>query len=144
METTNNLKYTTRKNLSENSYIEVEISLNDERCNGIEMFSIGGKYKDGDMETMGCIHDYILKYLPEFKIFVDLHLSDFKGTPPFAKSKWDTLKKSMNGLRMKNSEKDFESFIKTTGLEERWRQEADEAIKILEELTGKKFETKYK
>lgn len=142
--TTNNLKYTTRKELGKDSYIEVEISLNDERRNGIEMFSISGKYKDVEMETMGCIHDYILKYLPEFKIFVDLHLSDFKGTPPFAKSKWDTLKKSMNGLRMKNSEKDFESFIKTTGLEEEWKQEADKAIKILEELTGKKFETKYK
>lgn len=144
METTNNIKHLVRKELSENSYIEVEISLNDERHNGIEMFSISGKYKDGETEVIGYIREYILKYLPEFKIFVDLHLSDFKGMPPFAKSKWDMLKKQMNGLRMKNSEKDFESFIKTTGLEEEWKQEADNAIKILEELTGKKFETKCK
>lgn len=77
--------------------IRVEIRLSDDCKNGHDDFAITAtlfdrqqrKYEESievDGRTYwcyggGCCHDDILKAFPKFKIFVDLHLSDFNGVP---------------------------------------------------------------
>lgn len=157
--TTSNIKYSVRKELNKDSYIEVNIRLNDECKNGFEEFSITGRYKSKTEELGGCIHEEIAKHFPEFKIFIDLHLSDYKGMPMYSvangfyfleKGKKKVL---MEHLRISEeecdkiagmtvNEKHFSYLIQKMRLPERWKQEADNAIKMLEELTGKKFKSK--
>ena len=84
METTSSIKYSVRKELDKDSYIKVDIRLNDECRNGFEEFAITGSYRNKTDEISGCIHDKIIKHFPEFKIFIDLHLSDHKGMPMYA------------------------------------------------------------
>lgn len=158
METTSNIKYSVRKELNKDSYIEVNIRLNDECENGFEEFSITGRYKSKTEELGGCIHEEIAKHFPEFKIFIDLHLSDYKGMPMYSVANGfyflenGKKKALMEHLRISEEEcdkiagmtvnkKHFSYLIQKMGLPERWKQEADNAIKMLEELTGKKFKS---
>lgn len=159
METTNNIKYSVRKEIGEDSYIEVNIRLKDECKNGFEEFSITGNYKNKMDSISGCIHKEIARHFPEFKIFIDLHLSDYKGMPMYAVENGfyflENGKKNvlMEHLRMSEEECDkiasmtvdkrhFSYLIQKMGLPERWKQEADKATKMLEKLTGKKFESR--
>ena len=87
---TNSLKYSTRKVVG-NKDITVNIRLNDECKNGHQDFSITGEIyqagkprNDRNMIMAGCCHEEILKYFPQFKIFIDLHLCDYKGIPMHA------------------------------------------------------------
>lgn len=159
METTNNIKYSVRKELSKNSYIEVNIRLNDECKNGFEEFSITGRYRNKTDEIGGCIHKEIARHFPEFKIFINLHLCDYKGMPMYSVANGfyfleNGKKKALiEHLRVSEEEcdkiagmtvnmKHFSYLIQKMRLPERWKQEADNAIKMLEELTGKKFESR--
>ena len=71
-----------------NEKIAVEISLSDDCKNGHNDFSItadiyeqrGSRYYH---VSCGCQHDEILKYFPEFQIFVDLHICDDNGVPMY-------------------------------------------------------------
>lgn len=146
------LKYQVEKEISEGEYIKVEIRLNDECNNGFNEFAITGK--KGQM--CGCIHEEILKYFPEFKIFVDLHLRDVKGVPmyPVINGFYFLKNKEINKLQhhlhcneeelniIKNatSEKEFGYLLHKCGLMKKWEEEAEKGIKMLEELTKETFE----
>lgn len=146
------LKYQVEKEISEGEYIKVEIRLNDECNNGFNEFAITGKTK----QMCGCIHEEILKYFPEFKIFVDLHVRDVKGVPMYpVKNGFYFLKnkeinkvqqhlncnqKELNIIKNATSEKEFAYLLHKCGLMKKWEEEAEKGIKKLEELTGETFE----
>lgn len=163
MKTTNNLKFTAVKTYTKNGnkYThKVSIRLNDECNNGHEDFAITSDIRENNREYMGgCCHDEVLKHFPEFKIFVDLHLSTFKGIPMYAIAngwyfvnieKW-SVEKLANYYRLPlelatklincNHENLFAYIIKNECLPI-WENQANEAIKLLEKLTQEKFEAK--
>lgn len=167
----NDLRYTTTKIVGSKKII-VKIRLNDECKNGHQDFAItadiyekatSGRYI---WSCSGCCHDEILKYLPKFKLFVDLHLSDYSGVPMYAIENgyyWfrEDKETALNYIRISENEyNDIQSYItqKNNGLIEtqfnkvyfgealqhfgivdRWRKEANEAISQLELLTGIEF-----
>lgn len=113
----------------------------------------------------GCIHEEILKAFPEFKIFVNLHLCDFDGVPMHAvENGFYHLTQGINNtkpenknftseyceyyrisldqfevLRQSKNKLQFALNLESLGILAQWKEEAKKAIKILEELTGKKF-----
>ena len=93
-EKSNDLRFSTSKKIQyfgKASTIYVEIRLNDQCSNGHQDFSITGDIYENQTgnkndryhATGGCIHEHILKHFPQFKIFVDLHLCDYKGNPMY-------------------------------------------------------------
>jgi hypothetical protein len=141
--------------------LKVRIRLNDPFNSGCEYFAITGEfYRQGRLEACGCLHDEIAEVFPEFKLFILLHLADQKGIPMYAVEngfyflKEGNFKNLAKHLRASNSqmqeirsseietEKDFAALIKGMGFLEKWEKEANEAISILESLTGEKFESK--
>lgn len=87
---TNTLKYTVVKSFREkgSTYkVITTIKLHDECKNGTCSWSITGilQQKKGNGRFYdighGCIHEEILKASPKLKMFVDLHLCDWRGTP---------------------------------------------------------------
>lgn len=160
---TNNLTYKVSKTVGKET-IYVSIRLNDEYKNGHEDFSITADiYEAGKPKTDryflcgGCCHDEILKFYPEFKIFVNLHLCTFKGVPMYSTAngfyhvhtkKWDK-EKFLNYYRLTENivnklyeakEKELFSYIIFTECLPIWEQQANEAINELERLTGNEFE----
>lgn len=147
---------------------QIKIRLNDECKNGHQDFSITGTFwefgkphTDKYMTTGGCCHDEILRVRPDLKLFVDLHLSTANGVPMYAiengffhlkngeqrgKSAKDI---TMEYLRVTEKEFDllataedkiyFQALIEKLGIPERWQNEADQAIAMLEGMTGKQF-----
>lgn len=176
METTNNIQFNAKKFITYNgikSIIYVKIRLNDKCRNGHEDFSITGDIYENRTGSKsdkyfvigGCIHEEILKYFPQFKIFVDLHLCDFKGIPmhPIANGFYH-LQTGFERLNGKTQKEYFCEYYRITpdqydiiskssdkleyalnldklGILDQWKEQADQAIKLLEELTGKKFES---
>ena len=155
------LKYTTTK-IFGNTKIQANIRLSDDCKNGHNDFAITGTVWEGygkerwEQRASGCVHDEIVKFFPEFKMFVDLHLFDVSGDAMYAienglyffreKSKQDT----MRYLRLQSSE--YEKLLGFTedgyifalklielGVVKRWEEEAGDAIKKLETLTGREF-----
>lgn len=159
---TNNIKYKTTRTGNGKDVI-ISIRLNDEFRNGHEDFAItadvyvAGKRGDRNMISCGCCHDDIMEVAPEFKPFIDLHLSDCHGVPMHAISNgFYHLKNSskavaINYLRIDEAEYNYllsaesETYLSfllvKIGLIERWKIEAEQAIKTLEELTGSEFES---
>lgn len=151
------LKYQVEKRIGEREFIKVEIRLSDDCKNGFNEFAITGEIRKNRKYIMGgCIHEEILKYFPEFKIFVDLHLRDVNGVPmyPVINGFYFLKNKEINKLQhhlhcneeelniIKNatSEKEFAYLIYKCGLMKKWEEEAEKGIKKLEELTGETFE----
>lgn len=164
---TNSLKHSATKLFTENGTtyrINVNIRLNDECNNGHEDFAITGtlyeKAKNGRMIDIsgGCIHDDILKHFPQFKIFVDLHLCDFKGATMYPTANgfynlkrlskdeflpyfginsddYEVLKDAQNKLH-------FEYLMNSINIFDKWQQNANKGIEYLQELTGQTFESK--
>ena len=159
---TNNLKYIVSVN-NEQVNAKIEISLNDECKNGHQAFAITATFwevgkvrNDRNFIMGGCCHEEILKHFPEFKIFIDLHLSDCKGRPRYAVENGiyhfenTSFEVGKNYLRLTNEEAEifnkvtkdkliFKSTLENLGVLKRWEAEANEAIKLLEELKGDEF-----
>nr|DAW61051.1 MAG TPA: hypothetical protein [Caudoviricetes sp.] len=166
---TNILSYTASKNYVKNGVtyrIDVKIQLADECKNGIFHWSITAdiyeKRKNGRFVSCpgGCCHDEITKHFPEFKPFVNLHLSDCYGAPLYAvENGYYHMKNSsketvVNYLRITEMEYNllylaedkqyFKYLLNMLGIVERWKRESNEALKKLEELTGQTWENPYK
>ena len=152
------LNYSTKKQISEKKRIIVDIRLSDDCKNGYCDFAITGEVWEKsngrwEMSLGGCIHEEILKYFPQFSDFVLLHLSNSHGQPMYAVENgmyWlkEDLKKGADYLRISESvamqlpaDKDYFRYqLFALGIVSGWKQDADKAIKHLEELTGETFE----
>lgn len=165
-----NLSYNVTKIYVENGItykMNVCISLDDSCKNGVCDWNITAdvyeKRKNGRFVwcASGRCHDEILKYFPEFKRFVDLHLSNHYGQPMypvengFYHLKNNDKEKTINYLRITESEYNilhdsaedkgyFTYLLYTLGIVDRWKKESMEAIKQLEALTGNTWENPYK
>lgn len=165
------MKYTTSKQIGTNKKIYVDIRLDGECKNGHQDFAITGNIYDSLIsksdryyESGGCIHDEILKHFPEFKIFIDLHLCDYKGAPMYAvENGFYHLANGFSNMQddesfvqkfceyyrltekqyyiLQESENQLEYAVNLIelGILNQWQQQANEAIKILEGLTGETF-----
>jgi hypothetical protein len=162
---TNKLNYVTQKVDTNGNRIEIKINLGDDHHNGHCDFSITGsiweigKTKRFKKEPTrgGAIGDIIASKFPEYEIFDRLHLCDSKGAPMYAvsnriyhftnSSKEDVMKY----LRISESEYNillncindrtyFSYMLENLGINKRWEMEANEAIKLLENLTDNEFE----
>lgn len=157
---------------AEGNTMYIDIRLNDECKNGHQDFAITadiykkGKPKIDKYHIMGgCCHDEILKVHPELKIFVDLHLCDYKGIPMhaiengfyFLRDGFNEVKPGSDEFKQKfceyyrvtphqfdilnTSENEIQYATKliSLGVLNQWKAQANEAISRLEEMTGKKF-----
>lgn len=163
METTNNLTHVISVNNKTVNCL-INIDLNDDCKNGHEDFSItatfweiGKRRVDKNFITSGCCHEEILKHYPELKLFVDLHLCDFKGAPIHAVengyyhlgrlSKNEFIEYfNINSdtyveLKKARHKGHFSDLITDLGIVDIWQSKANEGIKELENLTGKKFKS---
>lgn len=156
----NDLRFSTIKIVG-NKKIVVKIRLNDECKNGHQDFAITADIyeKKGNGQYYyscgGCCHDEILKYFPKFKIFVDLHLSDYSGAPMYAvengfyhlqnsdkKTVIEYLRISeeqYNKLTYAEDKDYFKYLLYSEGIVNQWIKEASIAIQKIEELTGLEF-----
>lgn len=167
---TNILSYNVTKIYVENGItykMNVCISLDDCCKNGICDWSITAdiyeKRRNGRFVwyASGCCHDEILKYFPEFKLFIDLHSCNHYGQPmyPVENGVYHLVnsdkEKTMNYLRITETEYNilhdsaedkgyFTYLLYTLGIVDRWKQEALKAIKQLEKLTGNTWKNPYK
>lgn len=165
---TNKLSYTASKNYVENGVtyrIDVKIQLADECNNRVCSWSITAdiyeKRKNGCFVRCfgGCCHDEISKHFPEFSKFVALHLSDCYGAPLYAvengyyhmkNSSKETVidylrvtEEEYNVLRDASDEAYFKYLLYSMGIVNRWNEEAKEAVKELEALTGNEWVNPY-
>lgn len=167
---TNSIVYKTDKIVG-NEHIFVNVRLNDECKNGHQDFAITADiYKAGKPKTDryhisgGCCHEEIIEAFPEFKIFVNLHLCDYKGIPMHAVANgYYHMREGFNSkttgeahkakyceyyrittrqydvLKNAHSQTDFAILLVKLGILNQWEQEANEAIAELEKLTGQTF-----
>ena len=165
---TNKLSYTASKNYVENGTtcrIDVKIQFADECKNGVCSWSITadiyGKRQNGRFVwcSGGCCHNEISKHFPEFSKFVALHLSDCYGAPLYAvengyyhmkNSSKETVidylrvtEEEYNVLRDASDEAYFKYLLYSMGIVNRWNEEAKEAVKELEALTGNEWVNPY-
>jgi hypothetical protein len=167
---TNELSYNVTKIYIENGItykMNVHISLGDFCKNGICDWSITADIYEKRMNgrfvwyASGCCHEEILKRLPQFKTFIDLHLRNHYGQPMypvengFYHLKNSTKETTINYLRITESEYNvlrdsaedkgyFTYLLYTLGIVDRWEQESLKAIKQLEALTGNTWKNPYK
>ena len=157
---TNSLVYKVLRNAEDGTQYEINIRLNDEHKNGHQDFAITGTmWEAGKPRTerneivSGAIGEEIAKAFPMFKIFGDLHLCDYLGNPMYATANGfyhlQNKEVAMNYLRINEWEwnilkdvgdQDHLGYaLVHMGITDRWKKEADEAIELLEELTGNTF-----
>lgn len=165
---TNTLKYTVVKSFSEKGItykVITTIKLHDECKNGTCSWSITGilQQKKGNERFYdighGCIHEEILKASPKLKMFVDLHLCDWRGTPLYpvengyyflqkdkkqAKEYLRVTDEEMEILSKCDDKEYFKYQLFALGIVERWQAESKKAIQALEELTGNVWVNPYK
>lgn len=168
----NDLRYAINTHDADGNTMRIEIRLNDECKNGHQDFAITadiwekGKPKTDKYWIMGggC-HDEILKVRPDLKIFVDLHLCDYKGTPMHAvENGFYFLHEGFNEVKPDSPEfkakfcqyyrvwgwqfdrlseaenkTQYALLLKDLNILDQWENDANEAIRILEEMTGTKF-----
>jgi hypothetical protein len=162
---TNKLNYVTQKVDTNGNRIEIKINLGDDHHKGHCYFSITGsiweigktKRFKKEPTCSGAIGDIIATKFPEYEIFERLHLCDSKGAPMFAVSNGiyhfanSSKEDVMKYLRISESEYNilsncindrtyFSYMLENLGINKKWEMEANEAIKLLENLTGNEFE----
>jgi hypothetical protein len=168
----NDLRYTINTFDADGNTMIIKIRLNDECKNGHQDFAITadvwekGKPKiDRYLIMGGCCHEEILKAYPDLKIFVDLHLCDYKGIPMHAvangyyhlREGFNSTKPDSRGFKSKfceyyrvtptqfdtlntsQNEIQFALRLQNLGILEQWEKQANEAIAKLEEWTEFKF-----
>lgn len=164
METTNNLKH--RISITEKANCVISIRLNDECKNGHEDFAITADFwklesprTDRNWIMGGCCHEEILKFRPDLKIFVDLHLNDFRGYPMYyiengfyhlnkmSKDKfmeYARVDETGYELLKKASDENEYGYLLLNKLENHkiWEALSKKGIAKLQKLTGKKFKSK--
>lgn len=158
----NELKYKETTKIGENTFIDVEIGLRYIKENGYSYFyAIGDVYelKRGRKKIIssGSIHEEILKYFPEFKTFVQLHGNYSYGMPVYMLSNLkfaidnneiDTICVYLDISDVMAKElicwgeeiNYIKYFLEENDIICHLRSKANKAIKLLEELTGDKFE----
>lgn len=158
----NELKYKETKQIGKNTFIDVEIGLRYIKENGYSYFyAVGDVYELKRMRekviSSGSIHEEILKYFPEFKIFVQLHVNSSYGMPvhmlsnlKFAidNNKIDEICRYLGisdvmakELICWGEEIDYiKYFLEENDIIYHLRSKANKAIKMLEELTNDEFE----
>lgn len=165
---TNTLKHTVVKSFREKGItykVITTIKLHDECKNGMYSWSITGilQQKKGNGRFYdirnGCIHEGILKASPKLKMFVDLHLCDWRGTPLYpvengyyflqkdkkqAKEYLRVTDEEMEILSKCDNKEYFKYQLFALGIVERWQAESKKAIQALEELTGDVWVNPYK
>lgn len=165
---TNTLKYTVVKSFREKGItykVIATIKLHDECKNGTCSWSITGtlQQKKGNGRFYdighGCIHEEILKAFPKLKMFVDLHLCDWRGTPLYPVENGyyflqEDKKQAKEYLRVTNEEMEilskcdnkeyFKYQLFALSIVKRWQAESKKAIQALEELTGDVWVNPYK
>lgn len=165
---TNTLKYTVVKSFREKGItykVITTIKLHDECKNGTCSWSITGilQQKKGNGRFYdighGCIHEEILKASPKLKMFVDLHLCNWRGTPLYpvetgyyflqkdkkqAKEYLRVTDEEMEILSKCDNKEYFKYQLFALSIVERWQAESKKAIQALEELTGDVWVNPYK
>lgn len=136
----------------------ITLSLDDKCKNGHCDFSATyDMYKGIRLEACGCSKTLLLEYFPEFKQIIDLHLSNFEGKPflYLANGFYHMRDKEVAMEYLRITEDEFNSLLKARnvqvfeflltelGIIDRWKKEADEAIKMLESLTKDKWVNPY-
>lgn len=169
---TNDLRHTILTNDADGNPMTIKIRLNDECKNGHQDFAItadiyqkGKPKKDGYLIMGGCCHEEILKAAPELRLFVSLHLCDYKGIPMHAvENGFYHLRNGFNDttpdnpkfkiefcdyyrikpdqfdvLNTSENKLQYALFLQNLGILQQWELQANEAIRQLEEMTGVKF-----
>lgn len=121
--------------------------------------------KNYTFDSGGCIHETIIKARPNLQIFVNLHLCDYEGIPTYAvENGFYHLTNGFNNTKPESADfksefcsyyritaKQFDSLktaknklqyalqLKELGILQQWKEEANKAIQMLEEMTGKIF-----
>lgn len=129
------------------------------------VYEIGKVRSDRNMIAGGCCHDDILAVRPDLQIFVNLHLCDYTGAPMYAvENGFYHLKNGFNNTKPNAPEfkSEFCQYYRITpaqfdalvlsenklqyaikleklGIINQWKMEADKAIALMENFTGKKF-----
>lgn len=159
---TNNLIYKTSKVSKNGDQYNIEIRLNDEFREGQQNFSITGEvYLQGKPKTeknmicCGAIGDEISTNFVEYSLFNQLHLCDVNGAPTYTvpngfynikrmsevefMSYFRCTKDEYDMLSTSKDEIHFKGMLSFSDIPKRWKEQANEAIKILEKLTKKTF-----
>ena len=127
-------------------------------------YEAGKRKTDRNMITCGACGDEIAQLFPEYEIFNNLHLCDYLGIPMYCAGngfyllqngfnrydEGENLKsnfckyyrvtgKQFDILSCAKSKVHFARLLEENGIFEQWKEEADKAIKKLEELTGNEF-----
>lgn len=169
---TNDLRHTIDTTDKDGNSMRIKIHLNDECKNGHQDFSItAGIWQKDKPKTDryyimgGCCHDEIIATMPELKIFVNLHLCDYKGIPMhavengfyflregFSDTKPDSKKfkkefcayyriteDQFQVLNIAENKLQYALALQNIGILKQWETQANEAISRLEEMTSKKF-----
>lgn len=127
-------------------------------------YEAGKRKTDSNIITCGACGNEIARLFPEYEIFNNLHLCDYLGIPMYCvgngfyflqngfnrydegetlKSKfckyYRVTEKQFDILSCAKSKVHFARLLEENGIFEQWKEEADKAIKKLEELTGNEF-----
>lgn len=165
----NNIAFSKSKTFQENGIsckIIANISINDDCNNGIFDFSVTGKIlnllsNNRDKTIMcGRIDKEIIKHFPELEIFISLANCNIHGYPTHLIEngiyfiKMNEMDNAKSWLRISDEELqkiakyyEYPEYIKyllfTMGIFDRYQFQADNAIAIAEEISGKKFINPY-
>ena len=168
----NDLRHTITTKDVEGNTMRINIRLNDECKNGHQDFAITADIWEKGKPTIdkynimgGRCHEEIFKTRPDLKIFIDLHLCDYKGIPThavangfyflqqgFNNTKPDSPKfkpefckyyritpAQFDVLNTSENEIQYALHMQSLGILDQWEKQAKEAIAQLEEMTGNKF-----